>query len=1058
MAEGHVNNHRELGQGRLDADTSSLRELLDATSKLPRERALRISLGIVGELMRRPAGGACPEVRPQDVIVTVASGRVRGVTLDVPVASGQRLTGRGSPYVSPEVRGGEAADERTTVWAVGAVLLEMLVGSPPSREQALPDVLEMCPEGPEALATLVYRMLDPDPEMRLQTLEAVRAELASILEAVGGGAGPLDFAGQREAGVRESRDSGAVLGDGRGTRAFTATATSFVGRERELGEIAERLEVPQCRLLTLVGPGGIGKSRLAFEAARRMVGSFDDGVCFVPLGAARSAVFIVFAIGGALELSFSGPRDPKLQLFGYLRDRDVLLVLDDFDRLLEGAGLVTELLGNTRGVKVIVTSRERLGSRAEWLFEVEGLEVPGEEDDTDPREYDSVRLFCECAKRVDAAFDLGEDAKSQAARICRLVEGMPLGIELAAGWTRVLSCEEIAQEIERGVDVLSTRERDVPARHRSIRAALDRSWSLLGREEQDALARLSVFSGGFTREAAAEVAGASLAMLLTLVDKSLVRRDAFGRWQIHELTRQYLEEKLPQGPQESERARQAHCRYYGLLLERLGGHLRGAGVKGAMEQMEDEIGNIQKGWEWAVDRGKLRDIDTYLGPLHFFHDARGWYRQGAETFGRAAASIREATGSSGRVDGESQLVLGRLLARQGVSHYHLGDYGTARTLITDGLGILRHTEDPKETALALRSLANVARRQGKYEEARQLCEECLEIGREAADRRTEARALDALGTIAIQLGKYDEAKALHEEALGINRATDDLRGIAECLNSLGNIAHNVGNAREAKRCYEEALLIAEELGDRAGVCARLTNLGMVAVMLGEYTEARELLEESLEIARSIGDEYAVAHGLYTLGETCFEFGEHDEAKRVLEESLAVFRRIGDRRAAAYCLTTLGTVLSVLGDHGGAERAHRSCLAIVRELGVRRVEAASLYGLGEVALAAGEVESSVDLFRQALRVADEVKAIPLALAILLPWARAFEHQGNTATAAELYSFISHHESSRQSVVDHSSKALSDLAPRLSADELEAAAARGKARTFEDVAKELLDSSG
>jgi predicted ATPase len=1045
-----MSNHRESGQGRPGADTSSLRELLDATPKLAWERALRISLGIAGELMRRMAGGACPRIRPQDVQVTLVGGGVRGVTLDVPAARGHRLTGRDSPYVSPEVCEGRAPDERAGVWAVGAVLLEMLVGRPPSGEAGLPDVLEVRPEVSEALATLVYRMLEADPEVRIQTLETVRADLASILEAVGDGAGPLDVSGQREARVPESRERGAVVGGSSVSPAFAAT--SFVGRARELAEIARRLEDPECRLLTLVGPGGIGKSRLAFEVARGMAGSFDDGVCFVPLGATQSAVFIVFAIGGALELSFSGPRDPKLQLFGYLRDKDVLLVLDDFDRLLEGAGLVTELLENTRGVKVIVTSRERLGSRTEWLFEVEGLEGPGEEDDTDPREYDSVRLFCERAKRVDAGFALDEEERSQAARICRLVEGMPLGIELAAGWARVLSCGEIAQEIEQGVDVLSTRERDVPAKHRSIRAALDWSWGLLSREEQSVLARLSVFSGGFTREAVEEVAGASLTMLLTLGDKSLVRRDAFGRWQIHELTRQYLEDRLGQSAEQLEAAKGRHCSWCAKFVEVR--PMLGWDARHEADQIEEEFGNIQKAWDWALENCRLDDIDRFIGPSFSFCRIRGWHTAGEDTFGLAVRHLRAGIEEDRCPPEEGERVLGTLLVRQAAFRVDLGDYHGCRKLLRDARGLIDEAGQPKELALALRVQANAAIRQGEYEEARGLLADVHRIGIETHDRSVEGSALQDLGNVAMHLARYGEAKRVTTEALSIRRALGAPKDVAVCLNTLGNIAYNSGQNAEAQRCYAEGLEITRTLGDRMGESAFLSNLGNIALGFGDYDRAKELHRQSLENARAIGFHRGVSHGLYMLGEVCVELAEYDEATAYLDESLALHERSGDRRGAAYSLSSLGVAWHERGDYERARKLHNRALAIFRELDVPRGIAVVLGQLGTGALASGDVDRAAHHCAEGLKVAADIGAPGVALGIVRQWARLSVARGNPRTAVELCSFVSSHEATAKGTRDAASELLSQLASQLPTEEFEAAVATGRSRTFEDVVEELV----
>ena len=300
--------------------------------------------------------------------------------------------------------------------------------------------------------------------------------------------------------------------------------TPLIGREPELATLNRLLCDPQCRLLTLAGPGGIGKTRLALELASTQRAQFPDGVFFVPLVSLSLPEFIAPAIRSALGLSSSSPLDPKEQLLNHLRQKSLLLVLDNLEHLLEGVGLLAELLEQAPGVKLLVTSRERLNMQGEWLFDLQGLPVPPLDQVDRAEEYSAVALFVQSARRAQVGFELSAEERPWVARICQLVEGMPLAIELAAAWVRLLSCREIAQEIERNLDFLSTSARDLPERHRSMRAVFDHSWQMLSAEEQRVLRALSVFRGGFLREAAEQVTGASLSLLSALVTRSLVHR------------------------------------------------------------------------------------------------------------------------------------------------------------------------------------------------------------------------------------------------------------------------------------------------------------------------------------------------------------------------------------------------------------------------------------------------------------------------------------------------------------------------------------------------------
>lgn len=321
---------------------------------------------------------------------------------------------------------------------------------------------------------------------------------------------------------------------------FPTPVTAFVGRGGELAEVWERLNDPACRLLTLTGPGGIGKTRLALEAARQA--EYPDGVYFLPLQSLSSPEQIIPIISKELPISGNAQQDMKARLFRYLRDKRLLLVLDNFEHLLDGVGLLSEILEVAPEVKLLVTSRERLHLMEEWVMDVQGLEIPKADVPDAAEHYSAVRLFVQCALR--AGYQVRDGDMAFVIRICRLVSGCPLGIQLAAAWTRSLTCQQIMRELERGLDFLQTPFRNVEPRHRSLRAAFEPTWERLTEAEQALFMRLSVFRDSFTLEAAEQVAGASLQLLTALVDKSLLRLNQDGGYEIHELIRQYAEEKF----------------------------------------------------------------------------------------------------------------------------------------------------------------------------------------------------------------------------------------------------------------------------------------------------------------------------------------------------------------------------------------------------------------------------------------------------------------------------------------------------------------------------------
>src|SRR5947209_7039307 len=353
-----------------------------------------------------------------------------------------------------------------------------------------------------------------------------------------------------------------------GMKNLPAPRTSFVGRASELDEIDRLLGDHNCRLLTLVGPGGAGKTRLALEAAARRIERYAHGVHFVPLVSVASPEFLAPAVAESIQFAVDGAHSgfsAQQQLLDYLSERSTLLVLDNFEHLVDGTNLIGDIIERAPRVELLATSRERLNMQSEWVLDVHGLGLA----DNGNGDSGALRLFVERARRVEPAFSL-DDQRAEVHRICTLVEGLPLGIELAASWVSMLSCAQIAAEIEQNIDFLATSMRDVPERHRSLRAAFDQSWTLLSGRQQDALARLSVLRGDFDRAAASAVAGADLRLLSDLVSKSLVRRSDFGRYELHELVRQYSVEKLAAESSDAlAGTRERHSRHYlGALNER----------------------------------------------------------------------------------------------------------------------------------------------------------------------------------------------------------------------------------------------------------------------------------------------------------------------------------------------------------------------------------------------------------------------------------------------------------------------------------------------------------
>ncbi|HCB49019.1 MAG TPA: hypothetical protein DEP47_05740, partial [Chloroflexi bacterium] len=432
--------------------------------------------------------------------------------------------------------------------------------------------------------------------------------------------------------------------------------TSFIGREDEIAEITGLLEEPHCRLLTLVGPGGIGKTRLALEVAQGLVNPemdasteplFPNGVYLVALQPVALPDDIITTIASAIGFEFYQARDPKAQLYRYLAKKCLLLILDNFEHLLDAIELIEELLAKAPQVDLLVTSRSALNLVQEWLYHLEGMAYPQDGPIDAPEAFGAVQLFVERARRARHSFSLVEEGK-HVIQICQLVDGMPLGIELAAAWLRRLPCDEIAAELQRSLDILESDLHGLPDRHRSMRAVLSHSWSLLSREEREVLMKLSVFRGGFRREAAEYVASATLQNLSTLVDHSMLRLTITGRYEIHELQRQYAAEKLAERPELETAVRNRHCEYFADFMDQPPINLVGKRSKETMQALEADIDNIRLAWNWAVGQTRIRDLHRCIETMYWFSWFRAWPQDVKRAFRQAVGALRVAEPSQER--------------------------------------------------------------------------------------------------------------------------------------------------------------------------------------------------------------------------------------------------------------------------------------------------------------------------------------------------------------------------------------------------------------------------
>jgi len=688
-----------------------------------------------------------------------------------------------------------------------------------------------------------------------------------------------------------------------GSSNLPARPTSFVGRTDELASIDRLLDDPTCRLLTLVGPGGAGKTRLALEAASRRLDRYQHGVHFVPLVSVASPDLLPAAVAAALQfkidMEFSGFA-ARQQLVDFLRGRTTLLVLDNIEHLVEGSQLLAEVIEEAPGVTILATSRERLAIQSEWAFDVEGLEVSGDGDRGDG----AMRLFVDRAHQAGASFALTEGVRPQVARICRLVEGMPLGIELAAAWTPVLPLAEIAAEIERGLDFLSTTARDVPERHRSMRAVFDHSWRLLTDEHRDVLGRLSVFCGGFTREAASAVAGADLRALSDLVGKSLVRRLELGHFEIHELLRQYAVGRLADDPGRQRRALEAHAAYHTGRLRSRRGDLMGARVAEARDELHGELADLRAAAEWAAvhwDDAAARAVFADLS-VFFFIEGED---EGDKTFERIIVA-QERAGTIG------PRRLSALVYRARSASW-LGYDERCEQVARECLPQVREAGLAAEIGSCLLALGTSAFQRDDYHAAEPSLEEAVEVFTALGDPFGRGASLAWLGWARQEQGDLAGARAAYEAGHATTVATGNPLYRAYLLSKLGLLADAEGAYREGLRLHLEAQELFTGVGDVCGTGYTFTRSSMSAYCLGDYPEALRLARAGYEAFSSVHHRWGTMSALCRLGFAEAALGAGVAARRDLDRVLEEAERGQAQSLVLQALCGVGVLLAQEGD-------------------------------------------------------------------------------------------------------------------------------------------------
>lgn len=682
--------------------------------------------------------------------------------------------------------------------------------------------------------------------------------------------------------------------------------TSFVGRQAEVDKVCDLLSAREdCRLLTLIGPGGMGKTRLALQVARTIVDDdnrpWRDGLYFVPLAAVNDEAGLVRAIASAIDYSFRGTDEPQTQLEAYLRPQQLLLVTDNFEHLLDGASLLSALFTSAPELSILATSREALNVPEEWLYPLGGLAVPSGQEPLDVLAANSaVQLFVERAQRVARRFALTDQTAQAVARVCQLVDGMPLALELSAAWINTLTVDEIVEEIAADIDILTSEMRNIPERHRSMRAIFQQTWRRLTAQEQQTLRRLAVFRGAFSRQAANQVTAAALFDLSSLVNKSLCRHQA-GRYDIHELLRQFAFEQMDVAEQQL--MLRQHSSYFGELLASQQQHLMTAAEERMLQTITEEFDNVLAAWHFLVTMLQGNNVATQpmtlltqTAPvLSAYFDRRGLFYEGQRTLALAMDALRQSFGSelsisiafTGQLDESLENVLLQLQLEHVTIGMNLGQYAATKTALLPWLPHLQGEELRVQRARVLTCVGRAELRMGNYNATAEYLEEALDLYGQTDLQLESTTALIHMGMLQRRREQYAEARAYYQQAIDIYKTVSYGAGIARCLSNMGSTYTQTSEMPAAIALYQQAHEIATANNNRRWMGITLSNLGSCFQTLGDYPASRTHYEESLQLFRELDEKRWIMVSLAELSFTLIALSDLDEAQLILSESLTL---------------------------------------------------------------------------------------------------------------------------------------------------------------------------
>ena len=727
------------------------------------------------------------------------------------------------------------------------------------------------------------------------------------------------------------------------------THTPFVGREDELTLLESHLDTPASKLITITGLGGSGKTRLAIHTADGRRGEYLNGIVFISLLGVENAAYLPTSLATQLDIPLQSGAPVLPQLLGQLSQREMLLILDNFDHLAaEGANIVQQLLTAAPDLTLLVTSREPLGLAGEQIVPLMGLPFEGESPP-------AVRLFHLCAQRSKGDWGMGEEeAETAVAQICHAVEGLPLAIELAAALLPQQPIQRIAAEIQHTLANLATRWRDMPARHRSLTATFDYSWNLLTPPEQEVLAELAIFRQAFDRATAEAITPATPALLGQLARKSLLKQTG-ERYLLLAMVRQFAHAKLEEMGR-AEALAEKHGRYYLRLLAAQEAFLTGPELHEALLTITAHLPEYHSAWHWAIRQEAWDLLGEAVESIALFFEAKGWTYEGLTWFSESMAALPPSA---------PNVLRGRLITWLGYGQERTGQLAEAEATLTQGSILLEAY--PRWGAFAHKHLGVVAYTQGLYEQAE---------------------------------GHYQKALSLYE-AIGFTT------GIAICLTSFAILKLDVGAMAECEAFAQRGLALAQQMGNQRESAIALAMLGRLAEHKGDYDRALAICRDNLALCEQLGDVAGLAYGHHRLGNLLRQVGQTAEAQGHYEAGLAQAERLHDPWWRALFDVRLGNLREEQKQYMEAQRLYHEAQHLCEQIGDRRGVAITNLHLGTTAAALGHEAAAFAHLKTSLQTAVAIQFAPIALESLLRLAQREQAHWPAPLLAQVVAFVRHH---------------------------------------------------